>query len=438
MKLQQMNNNPSYQQSMCASCTTSLESNTATTRKRHENETKTTDNDAVRCVPQLRFHEFQNAGEWRLEKLGNCLLQVPDYGVNAPAVPYSDKLPVYLRITDISEDGQFISDGKVSVDVIATVHNSLRVGDIVFARTGATVGKVYKYKKEDGPLVFAGFLIRVKPNASILNPDFLFQYLQTSEYKKWVEMTSTRSGQPGINSTEIESLVIPIPPTSAEQQKIAFFLQSIDNEIVTTKQKLEQLKIHKKALLQKLFPQRGKTIPELRFPEFQSEGNWIVKRMGEIIKVNSGRDYKHLKHGDIPVFGTGGYMLSVDDFLSEVDAVGIGRKGTIDKPQYLKAPFWTVDTLFFLTSNEGYDTKYLYYLSQTIPWKKYGEQTGVPSLSKIAIENLDIMVSPNINEQKKIANVLSALDKSEEMLSNKILLLRQHKESLMQKLFVRL
>lgn len=435
MKLQQMNNNPSYQQSMCASCTTFLESNTATTRKRHVNETITTANDTVRLVPELRFPEFQNAAEWRLEKLGNCLLQVPDYGVNAPAVPYSDKLPVYLRITDISEDGQFISDGKVSVDVIATVHNSLQVGDIVFARTGATVGKVYKYKKEDGPLVFAGFLIRVKPNASILNPDFLFQYLQTSEYKKWVEMTSTRSGQPGINSTEIESLVIPIPPTSAEQQKIAFFLQSIDNEIVTTKLKLDQLKTHKKALLQQLFPQRGKTVPEFRFPEFQDAGEWEEVKLGDIIIVHSGRDYKHLNHGNVPVYGTGGYMLSVDDYLSEIDAVGIGRKGTIDKPQYLKAPFWTVDTLFYMTANVGYDVKFIYYLSQTIAWKKYGEQTGVPSLSKVSIENMEIYVSTNIAEQRKIADAFSSLDDSIDSCSKKISELLQHKKGLMQKLF---
>nr|WP_244048938.1 hypothetical protein [Lactiplantibacillus plantarum] len=63
--------------------------------------------------------------------------------------------------------------------------------------------------------------------------------------------------------------------------------------------------------------------------------------------VHSGKDYKHLQNGAIPVYGTGGYMVSVNDKLSDVDAIGIGRKGTIDKPQYLSAPFWTVDTLFF-------------------------------------------------------------------------------------------
>jgi type I restriction enzyme S subunit len=187
--------------------------------------------------------------------------------------------------------------------------------------------------------------------------------------------------------------------------------------------------------MQKLFPQKGNTIPGYRFPEFKEDDTWKKKELREIIKVNSGKDYKHLGTGNIPVYGTGGYMLSVDGKLSDIDAVGIGRKGTIDRPQYLKAPFWTVDTLFFLTNNKGYDIKFIYYLSQIIPWKKYGEQTGVPSLSKTSIENLEVMVPFNINEQKKIAQVFSSLDDEIILLERKSALLENHKKGLMQQLF---
>ena len=442
MKLQQMNNNPTYQQSMCASCATSLESNTTTTRKRDDNETITTANDTVRLVPELRFPEFQNAAEWRLEKLGNCLLQVPDYGVNAPAAPYSDKLPVYLRITDISEDGQFISDGKVSVDVIATVHNSLQVGDIVFARTGATVGKVYKYQKEDGPLVFAGFLIRVKPNASILNPDFLFQYLQTSEYKKWVEMTSTRSGQPGINSTEIESLVIPIPPTSAEQQKIAFFLQSIDNEIVTTKLKLDQLKTHKKALLQQLFPQRGKTVPELRFPEFQNTGEWQENMVGDAIKTLSpskklqSKEYKTI--GKIPIIDQSqAYICGYSDDASAV--LNRNSKELIifgDHTCTLKLvnfPFIQgADGIKIFRSKtpKKLDTKFVYYMLLHIHIKPVAYKRHFMEL-----KNKKLLFPPLLHEQKKIANVLQSIDDEIFATTNKLALLKSQKDALLQQLF---
>ena len=185
--------------------------------------------------------------------------------------------------------------------------------------------------------------------------------------------------------------------------------------------------------------QEKKYIPELRFPEFKNDGEWTVKVLDDILVVNSGKDYKHLGLGDIPVYGTGGYLLSVDDKLSEIDAVGIGRKGTIDKPQYLKAPFWTVDTLFFLTNKEGYNIQFLYYLSQTIDWKKYSEQGVLPSLSKSTIESIKVVIpnclNSSIAEQKKVAHCMSSLDDYIEATNHKLRLLKEHKKGLMQRLF---
>ncbi|HEX2937063.1 MAG TPA: restriction endonuclease subunit S, partial [Bacteroidales bacterium] len=126
-------------------------------------------------VPRLRFKEFKGNGEWVLNVLSKCLLQHPDYGINAPAVPFSEDLPTYLRITDISEDGYFLRNNMASVAKDVSEENYLEKGDIVLARTGASVGKSYKYRVEDGRLVFAGFLIRIKPNEEKLNSEFLLQ-----------------------------------------------------------------------------------------------------------------------------------------------------------------------------------------------------------------------------------------------------------------------
>lgn len=204
--------------------------------------------------PRLRFPEFQNAGEWGSAPLGKLLMGSPDYGVNAPAVPFSEQLPKYLRITDISEDGRYLPEKQVSVDLDATDWNYLDEGDIVLARTGASVGKSYQYRKEDGRLVFAGFLIRVKPHPKRLVSTFLANYLTTGQFWKWVAATSARSGQPGINSAEYSSLTIPLPPTLPEQQRIASCLSSLDALITAETQKLEALKTHKKGLMQQLFP----------------------------------------------------------------------------------------------------------------------------------------------------------------------------------------
>ena len=205
--------------------------------------------------PRLRFPEFQNAGEWESAPLGQLLVGSPDYGVNAAAVPFSELLPKYLRITDISEDGTYLSEKMVSVDIEPTNGNYLDEGDIALARTGASVGKSYRYRKEDGRLVFAGFLIRIKPAKKKLVSAYLANFLTTDVYWDWVAVTSTRSGQPGLNSAEYSSLSIPLPPGDlSEQQRIADCLTSLDALITAETQKHEALKTHKQGLMQQLFP----------------------------------------------------------------------------------------------------------------------------------------------------------------------------------------
>ena len=209
---------------------------------------------------KLRFPEFRNAPGWRTVPLGQLLSRSPEYGINAPAVPYSECLPTYLRITDIDDNGRFIREGKVSVGVPVSEENYLSDGDIVLARTGASVGKSYRHREADGRLVFAGFLIRVRPNADTLVPTLLANYLTTRPYWDWVRATSARSGQPGINGSKYATLPVPIPKSDAEhdgvaeQRKIAACLSSLDELIAAEGRKLEALKAHKQALMQQLFP----------------------------------------------------------------------------------------------------------------------------------------------------------------------------------------
>ena len=103
-------------------------------------------------------------------------------------------------------------------------------------------------------------------------------------------------------------------------------------------------------------------------------------------------------------------MLSVNEALSEVDVIGIGRKGTIDKPQYLKAPFWTVDTLFYLVLLEKYSCSFLYHLSNLIPWKKFDESTDVPSLSKSTIDGIQVNIPKDKKEQDTISMLFDRIN----------------------------
>ena len=175
-----------------------------------------------------------------------------------------------------------------------------------------------------------------------------------------------------------------------------------------------------------------KLVPKLRFDGFS--GEWDKKPINEILTIGSGRDYKHLDNGNIPVYGTGGYMLSVNDYLYDGESVCIGRKGTIDKPVFLTGKFWTVDTLFYTHSFKKNIPKFIYSLFQKINWYKYNEASGVPSLSKVTIGKINIFI-PKPPEQQKIANCLSSLDALIEVQNKKVEALKKHKKGLMQGLF---
>lgn len=176
-----------------------------------------------------------------------------------------------------------------------------------------------------------------------------------------------------------------------------------------------------------------KTAPSLRFRGFSEP--WEEKKLGEIINICSGRDYKHLSEGNIPVYGTGGYMLSVNEALSyDQDAIGIGRKGTIDKPYILKAPFWTVDTLFYALPKENIDLNFVFDIFQNIEWKKRDESTGVPRLSKTAINDINVYIS-RYTEQKQIGQFFSNLDHLIALEQQKYDKLNTVKKSMLEKMF---
>ncbi|MEH6679432.1 MAG: restriction endonuclease subunit S [Sediminicola sp.] len=174
------------------------------------------------------------------------------------------------------------------------------------------------------------------------------------------------------------------------------------------------------------------SIPQLRFPEFCDE--WKIKKIENILSIGSGKDYKHLQDGEIPVYGTGGYMTSVNEFLYDGESVCIGRKGTIDKPVFLNEKFWTVDTLFYTHSFKQVLPRFVYSLFQNINWYKHNEASGVPSLSKKTIEKINITI-PQITEQQKIASFLSDVDQVITKLTKKKTLLEQYKKGIMQKIF---
>ena len=210
--------------------------------------TTTTNNEQKKLnVPNLRFKEFQ--GEWEKTKFGDIATGF-DYGMNAAAKNY-DGVNKYIRITDIDEASSTYTDKDiVSPDGVLTDNYLVNNRDILLARTGASTGKSYLYKKSDGKLYYAGFLIRA--NVTTHDPYFVFSQLHTHRYWRWVSIMSARSGQPGINSQEYSSF--PIYTTSIEEEsKIAKLLSLLDERIATQNKIIEDLKKLKCAIIEKLY-----------------------------------------------------------------------------------------------------------------------------------------------------------------------------------------
>lgn len=222
--------------------------------------------------------------DWEVRPLGEGLSSKPTYGINAPACSYQKNCSAYIRITDITDDGKYIPAAYVQV---TTNDFYLHDGDIVLARTGASVGKSYLYKPSDGKLVFAGFLIRIHPAEEIFFPPYVFYCLHTSDYWKWVASTSMRSGQPGINGQEYTRFLLPSPPLP-EQHAIAAALSDVDALLDAQERLIAKKRNIKLAAMQQLLT--GKT----RLPGFQQNGrykqtelgilpeDWEVKPLGEL------------------------------------------------------------------------------------------------------------------------------------------------------------
>jgi type I restriction enzyme S subunit len=162
--------------------------------------------------------------------------------------------------------------------------------------------------------------------------------------------------------------------------------------------------------------------------------DWEVKTVGKLLKIGHGRDYKNLKSGKVPVYGTGGYMTSVNDYLYEGETVCIGRKGTIDKPFYHTGKIWTVDTLFYTYGFNGCIPKFIYYEFCLVEWLAMNEASGVPSLTSKNIEDVLLRIPPSKAEQTAIANVLSDMDAEIATLETKLAKYRTLKTGMMQQL----
>ena len=390
-------------------------------------------------VPKLRFPGFE--GEWTKKRLSEVATGF-DYGMNAAAIKF-DGTNQYIRITDIDDESRcYNQSNPVSPAGILDEKYLVGVNDILFARTGASTGKSYLYKETDGKLYFAGFLIRVTVNAEN-NSIFVFNTTLTQKYNKWVQLTSMRSGQPGINSQEYASYT-DFYPMLNEQNKIAKFLNMFELRISKQRQLIETLKKYKRGVIKSLF-ERKRIIS-------CKESQWKKCYMGDVITLQSGQDFVPSDYNDngtgIP-YMTGAScivddktvvsrwttkprcMAYKDDTLLVCKGSGSGAVVKLtQKEAHIARQFMA------LQCNSAITKDFCFYLTLYLSNRIKQAATGlIEGIDRKTVLNQEIML-PSIDEQNKIANFLSNYDNIIYAHKTYLAYINEIKKHLLQQLFI--
>ena len=366
-------------------------------------------------VPNLRFPEFQ--GEWEESSIGEMF---DLYSGNTPSRLNKEHFKGtvnWISSGELKEHYIYSSKEQISEEAAKSL-KLLPVGTFVIAIYGLEADGVRGTGSiTQEPSTISQACMSFIPKGVIEN-EFLYSW-----YKKHGNVIGIRyaqgTKQQNLSYDILEKFRIAYPNTK-EQEKLNKFISLLDERIATQSKIIDKL--------QSLIKGIGKQL-------FMDNQNWRTVKIGELLRIGNGKDYKHLSIGKIPVYGTGGQMLLVNDYLYDGESVCIGRKGTIDTPMFLKGKFWTVDTLFYTYDFKDVLPKFCYYLFLQINWKLYNEGTGVPSLSKSTIENIKVKI-PSLEQQQKICSILDCYEHKTNNEEQILELYHSEKQYLLRQMFI--
>ena len=385
-----------------------------------------------KLIPKLRFPEFKNDGEWEFRRLGDI------------ADSFSGGTPTASKADYYGGDIPFIRSGEVNSSKTSLfitqsgLENSsakmVEKGTILYALYGATSGEV-GLAGVKGAINQAILAIVPKPEVDKL---FLYQYLK---YAKGIIVNHfIQGGQGNLSASIISNLIIPLPSLS-DQKRIAAFLTSLDELLSKTKAKLEQLKAHKKGLMQKLFPAPGKSFQGSRFPSIPLTYKWDYSLLGDIIHIVTPprklQSFDYHKSGNYPIIDQSqalscGYS---DDAEALVNSEAQGMIVFGDHTcvlKYVDYPFVQgADGIKVFHSKDisRVDTRYLYYFLQSVPLVSDEYKRHFSDLKEKTV------LFPTIIEQKRITSLLFSIDEMINGHSFQVETLEKYKKGLMQQIF---
>ena len=317
-----------------------------------------------------------------VKKLIDVVLSSGQYGSNTSATDYQEGKPRYIRITDINDDGSLNDDIKTA-EVIEDKYR-LIPGDIVFARTGATVGKTYMH--ETGNAIYAGYLIKYQMNESKMKPAFMKAFTHSKTYYNWVANSQKVGAQPNISAAQYDNMPVLVPQIEKQEEFLAIYHQADKSGFDGLKsQFIEMFKGD--------------------FPKLSWE---------ECLTIINGKKYDddYQESGTYPICGSGGIMGYGERMLCPKDTVILGRKGNINSPIYMETDYWIVDTAFCLdVDRTKLHPKYFYFWCKLFDFTRYNKQGVLPSLTKNDLLKIEMPIPP-MELQTKFVDIIEQSDKS--------------------------
>ena len=378
--------------------------------------------------------------EWEVKRLGDVASNF-NYGVGAEAIPFVSGRK-YIRITDIDEQSRKFIPPSLTAPSFETDKSRVNEGDILVARTGASVGKTYIYDIKDGDLTFAGFLMRFHPDE--VCPAYVFMSTLTGRYKRWVDSESARSGQPGINIQQLKTFEIPVPPRP-EQEKIAEALSDVDALLAAMTKLIEKKRAIKQGAMQQLLTGKKRLAGFI--------GPWVEKRICDIGQVVTGatppRNSDSNWTGNFPWISAkdfkGKYIWDSEEHISDsgrmfcrilpANSVLVTCIASIGLNAISKVSCATNQQINAVVC-KTWDTEFFYYqiCRMCEDLKQIAGQTAVPIIGKSQFEQMSISGPSDFAEQKAIAEVLSDMDAEIAALEAKRAKYESIKQGMMQEL----
>ena len=411
-----------------------------------------------RKVPKLRFPGFTE--DWEQRKLIDIAKTFIGL-VTTMTENYRDSGTLLIRNSDIKE-GQFLfSENPIHLDEEFAEKNKtrrLQIGDVVTVHTGDIGTSAVIEEKEAGAIGFA--TINTRTDKSILNPYFLATYFNTEKHKCYANSVSTGDGRSNYNIKDFNNLVISVP-TLDEQERISVLINDINIIITLHQRKLDNLKLKKKALLQKLFPKNGEHYPELRFPGFTDA--WEQRKLNDLVTIRRGLTYKpsDIAENGIRVLRSSNidedqFITSNDDVFVNIEAVNIpfakngdilitsanGSNRLVGKHTIIRdiADNSAVHGGFMLLA-ESNNPLFTDALLSSNWYKRFintyvaGGNGAIGNLSKSDLESQIVMV-PSEHEQAKIGQWYDNINQLITLHQRKLDHLQLQKKALLQQMFV--